>query len=190
MNGTPFVNPLDNRGTPQQWPEKLPRIGLSLELQPGFERVAWYGRGPGESYSDSQEAALFGVWRASVDELMTSYMKPQENGNRKDTYWVALTDARGLGLLAMGRPLINFSAHHYTADDLFLAKRALDLVRRDEIILHLDMRQRGLGSASCGPEPLPEHEIKPDAFSFSIRLRPFSRDQGPEMDFWREAPGP
>ena len=190
VSGTPFVNPLDNRGTPQQWPEKLPRIGLSLELQPGFERVAWYGRGPGESYSDSQEAALFGVWRASVDELMTSYMKPQENGNRKDTYWVALTDARGLGLLAMGRPLINFSAHHYTADDLFLAKRALDLVRRDEIILHLDMRQRGLGSASCGPEPLPEHEIKPDAFSFSIRLRPFLRDQGPEMDFWREAPGP
>ena len=190
VNGKPFVNPLDTQAKPEQWPDKLPRIGLCLALRPGFERVAWYGRGPGESYADSQEAALFGVWGASVDELMTSYMKPQENGNRKDTHWVALTDQRGLGLLAMGWPLINFSAHHYTADDLFQARRAFNLVRREEIILHLDLRQRGLGGASCGPEPLPEHEVRPDEFAFSIRLRPFSTDQAEAMDLWREAPGP
>ena len=188
VRGKPYVNPLDTQATPDQWPEKMPRIGLGLALQPGFERATWYGRGPGESYADSQEAALFGVWHASVDELMTSYMKPQENGNRKDTHWVALTDTRGLGLLAIGRPLIDFSAHHYTADDLSAAKHPCDLVRRNEIILHLDMRQRGLGSGSCGPQPLAEHEIKPDAFAFSVRLRPFSKDQAPAMNLWREMP--
>lgn len=186
VNGKPFTNPLDSQKTPDNWPEKLPRIGLELALMPGFERAAWYGRGPGESYVDSHEAALFGVWRASVDELMTSYMKPQENGNRMDTHWVALTDTRGLGLLVIGRPVIGFSAHHYTADDLSLAKHPCDLVRRDEIILRLDLRQRGLGSASCGPMPLPEHEIKPDAFDFAVRLRPFSKDQGQAMNLWRE----
>ena len=186
VHGVPYVNPFDATDKANQWPEKLPRIGLSMTLKPGLERVDWYGRGPGESYDDSQEAALFGVWRTSVDDLMTSYMKPQENGNRTNTRWVALTDTRGLGLLAIGHPLLNFSAHHYTADDLHAAKHPCDLVRRKDVILHLDLKQRGLGSASCGPQPLAQHEIKPDEFTFSIRLRPFSKDHGPAMNLWRE----
>jgi beta-galactosidase/evolved beta-galactosidase subunit alpha len=186
VRGVPYVNPFDHSDKSNRWPERLPRIGLCMTLQPGLERVAWYGRGPGESYADSQEAALFGVWRASVDDLLTSYMKPQENGNRKDTRWVALTNIRGLGLLAIGQPSLDFSAHHYTADDFQLARHPCDLVRREEVILHLDLKQRGLGSGSCGPQPLPQHEIKPEEFVFSVRLRPFSKDQGPAMSLWRE----
>jgi beta-galactosidase/evolved beta-galactosidase subunit alpha len=188
VQASPFVNPLDTQEKPEQWPDKLPRIGLGLALMPGYERVAWYGRGPGESYADSREAALVGVWHASVDELMTSYMRPQENGNRTDTRWVALTDTRGLGLLAIGRPSTNFSAHHYTADDFFQARHPMDLVRRDEIVLHVDLQQRGLGSGSCGPQPLERDEIKSGAFAFSVRLRPFSKDQGRAMSLWRETP--
>jgi beta-galactosidase/beta-glucuronidase len=186
IRGVPFTNPLDTGENEHQWPEKLPRIGFGMSLPAGFERVAWYGRGPGESYADSKEAALFGIWRSSVDELMTSYMKPQENGNRSDTLWVAFSDGRGLGLLVTGRPSLNFSAHHYTATDFHQARHPIDLKRREEIVLHLDQRQRGLGSASCGPKPLERDEIKPEAFSFSLRLRPFSKDQGSAMSLWRE----
>jgi len=103
-----------------------------------------------------------------------------------DTRWVAFTDARGLGLLAIGQPLFNFSAHHATADDLFQAAHPADLIRRDTIDLHLDLRQRGLGSASCGPPPLEKHEIRPDPFSFTLRFRPFSKDQEFPMSLWRE----
>jgi beta-galactosidase/evolved beta-galactosidase subunit alpha len=188
IKGTPFIHPLDTQEKPNQWPEKLPRLGLCMTLPGGLERVTWYGRGPGESYADSKEASLVGVWHASVDELMTSYMKPQENGNRMDTRWAAFTDSRGLGLIAMGRPLMNFSAHHYTADDFANARHPYELKRRADITVHLDQRQRGLGSASCGPQPLARDEIKPDAFDFSVRLRPFSKDQGPAMSLWREEP--
>jgi beta-galactosidase/evolved beta-galactosidase subunit alpha len=186
LAGIPFINPLDTDEKPNQWPENLPRLGLCLTLPGGLERVTWYGRGPGESYADSKEAAGMGVWRSSVDGLMTNYMRPQENGNRMDTHWAAFTDTRGMGLLAMGQPSLNFSAHHYTADDFADAKHPYELVRRDDITLHLDQRQRGLGSASCGPHPLAHHEISPESFLFTVRLRPFSKDQGPAMSLWRE----
>jgi len=40
----------------------------------------------------------------------------------------------------------------------------VDLVRRPEIVLIMDHRQNGLGSASCGPGVLPAYVLKPSEF--------------------------
>jgi len=77
----------------------------------------WYGRGPHESYWDRKTGAAVGVYSAEVTDLYYPYIRPQENGNRTDVRWVALTNDDGTGLLAVGRPLLNFSAHHFTIDD-------------------------------------------------------------------------
>ncbi|MEI7832937.1 MAG: glycoside hydrolase family 2 TIM barrel-domain containing protein, partial [bacterium] len=46
---------LEVTGTPQGiWPETLPRIGLQMTLPLSLRRVAWDGRGPGESYVDTK----------------------------------------------------------------------------------------------------------------------------------------
>ena len=66
------------------------------------------------------------------------------------------------------------SVSHYTADDLFQACHTNELTRRDEVILNLDSKQCGLGSASCGPDMLPQYKIQPGTFNFSFRLRPFT----------------
>ena len=74
---------LEVAGTPRgDWPQQLPRIGLELTLPGALDRVSWLGLGPGESYADSKQAARFGSWHAGVDELLTPYVRPQENGNR------------------------------------------------------------------------------------------------------------
>ncbi|MCJ8011957.1 beta-galactosidase subunit alpha [Paenibacillus sp. KQZ6P-2] len=158
-------------GTP---PKMLPRIGLDLTLPRTMDQVDWAGRGPGESYADSKQANLFGVYHASVDELFTPYMVPQDNGNHTEVSWVSITGSRGSGLLAAGLPALEFSAHRYTAEDLEQAGHLKDLTPRDTISLHLDYRQNGLGSNSCGPAQLPPYELRPEAFTHQLILMPYS----------------
>ncbi len=160
-------------GAPQgEWPIMLPRIGLQLAVPQDLDQAAWFGLGPGESYPDSRLAARVGLFRRTVDELCTPYVFPQENGNRSDVRWVSFADMRGRGLLAEGMPLINFSAHRFTTADLDDAKHTYDLPRRDFVTINLDYAHNGLGSASCGPGVLPQYRLKPEKFSFGVRLRP------------------
>ena len=166
---------IETHGVPSgQWPKTLPRIGLQMTLPREFDRIIWYGRGPGESYADSKHANRFGMYTRQVDELYTAYMRPQENGNRTDVSWLALTSRRGVGLLGQGDPTLNFSAHWFAPEDIEKARHPHELIGRDELFLHLDYRQNGLGSASCGPGPLEQYLLKPEEFRFTVRLKPFS----------------
>ncbi len=163
-------------------PEKLPRIGLQLLLPGCFGAVSWYGLGPGETYADSRQAGRVGVYSATVDRLLTPYVRPQENGNRMDTRWVTLTDRRGIGLFAAGLPMMEFSAHRFLPEDFEQARHHADLEPRPTVTLNLDYRQRGLGTASCGPDVLPGYELEPHRFKFGVTLQPFDRQTMSPMD--------
>lgn len=154
----------------------LPRLGLQVRLPAGFDRFAWYGLGPHESYPDRRESVKRGLFSGTVQEQFESYVRPQENGNKSEVQWAAVTDARGLGLLATAQSLLNVSVHHYTPEDLTEARHTFELTRRDETIWHLDHAQGGLGSQSCGPGPLPEYLLQPAETRFSVRLTPFSSE--------------
>lgn len=173
---------MDVKGVPEgTLPAMLPKIGLQMEVPGDIEHVKWYGRGPGESYSDSREAGRFGVYQSNVDQLFTEYIYPQENGNRTDVRWVSIADGAGIGLLAAGAPTLDFSARRYTDGDLEKAQHMSDLTPRDFITLNLDYRQNGLGSNSCGPAQSPENTVKPEPFQFRILLQAYmAEDSSPE----------
>jgi beta-galactosidase/beta-glucuronidase len=152
----------------------LPRLGLQMQLPEGFEQLAWYGRGPHENYVDRNAGAPVAVYRGTVDEQFVPYVVPEENGNKTDVRWVTLTNASGAGLHASADRLLEVSAHHFTPEDLTAAKHPHELVRRPEVILHLDYGQSGLGSASCGPGRLAKYRLKPEETRYTVRLRPFS----------------
>lgn len=154
----------------------LPRIGLTMHLPGEFDRVAWYGRGPHESYIDRKESARVGVYRGLVEEQYVPYIKPQENGNKSDVRWAAVTNIRGTGLLVVGMPLLNFSVHRFTAEDFTRARHTYELMPRRETVLNVDYEQNGLGSNSCGPGPLPQYLLEAKEIEFAFRLRPFSND--------------
>ncbi|NQU40281.1 MAG: DUF4981 domain-containing protein [Lentisphaerae bacterium] len=170
---------LDVEGAPHgQWKHPLPKIGLQLALPDDFAKVTWYGRGPGESYPDTCVAQRVDVYECAVDDLWFPYVVPQENGNRSDVRWVALTRQDGAGLKATGAPTINFSANMYDQDAITDAKHPDELVRLSSITLNLDHRQRGIGSASCGPDVLPQYELPAEAFAFSVTLAPLQAGSG------------
>jgi beta-galactosidase/beta-glucuronidase len=159
----------------------LPRVGVQLELPAAFDTFTWYGRGPHESYVDRKDSALVGRYAGSVDGQYVPYVVPEDNGNKTEVRWAALTDARGAGLLAVGLPLLEVSAHHYTTADLTQAKHLHELHWRPEITLNLDYRQMGLGGASCGPLTLPQYLIQPEEMRFALRLRPLKPGDAPEQ---------
>jgi beta-galactosidase len=167
----------------------LARVGVTMTLPGGFENFRWYGRGPHENYCDRNSGAEVALFESSVDGLHVPYIVPQENGNRTDCRWAALTRDDGTGLLCVGMPLMEVSASHYTADDLFAAFHTNELARRDEIALNLDLRQRGMGGASCGPDTLEKYLVKPGTFSFDFALRPVGGERTDLRALARVLPG-
>ncbi|MBE5787725.1 MAG: DUF4981 domain-containing protein [Clostridiales bacterium] len=136
----------------------FPRLGIRLELPKGFDRLAWQGRGPWESYPDMKTGALLGRYACSVEDTHEPYVRPQENGGHEDCVFAALQNERGMGLMVTGDSF-NFSAHHYTPEMLTQAQHTVELGRTDEITLLLDGRMGPVGTNSCGPEPLEKDRL-------------------------------
>ncbi|MBW3621987.1 MAG: DUF4981 domain-containing protein [Armatimonadetes bacterium] len=164
---------LETQVRPRQGIPNLPRIGLQMTLAGGFDRFSWYGNGPHESYSDRKESVKVGVYSGTVMEQYHPYVRPQEYGNKTEVRWAAVTNAQGLGLLAVGQPLLNASVHPFALENLTGADHTYDLVKHDPTFFYLDHAQCGLGSQSCGPGPLPDYLLRPEETAFTVRLRPF-----------------
>jgi beta-galactosidase len=148
----------------------VPRIGVDLVLPTVLEQLEWFGRGPWENYNDRKASALVGCYRSTVTAQYVPYVMPQEHGHMTDVRWLALTDARGAGVSVQGTPTIEFSASHFTAADLFAARHTYELTPRSEVYLNLDLGQRGLGTASCGPDTLSQYCLLANVYHFDYQL--------------------
>jgi beta-galactosidase len=151
----------------------LPRFGVQLRVPGEFGTVEWYGRGPQENYWDRNSGAAVGRYAMPVDELFFPYIEPQESGNRTDVRWVAFTNRAGLGLRAVGLPLLYFSAWHFSAEELERHKHPSEIVRSDDITVNLDYRQMGVGGDdSWGAWPHREYRLPAQAYTYKFRLEP------------------
>ena len=152
----------------------LPRFGMQMAMPAGFERVAWFGPGPEETYADRNEARV-GRHSGTVDGQWTEYSKPQENGNKIDVRWLAVTNKAGVGLLAVGMPHLSAAVRHYTHEDIWNAAHTYELARRPETYVNLDDRQMGVGGDdSWGALAHEPYRLPAKAYRYRFRLRPFS----------------
>ncbi len=150
----------------------LPRVGITMHLRSGLERLEWFGRGPWDNYSDRKASALIGRYGSTVTDQYVPYIMPQEHGHKTDVRWLTLADDRGRGLMVRGHPTIEFSASHFSDADLYAARHTIDLVPRTEVILNVDAAQRGLGTASCGPDTLARYRLIEPVYEFAYSLAP------------------
>ncbi len=150
-------------------PGVLPRVGVMFELAGGYERCAWLGRGPGDSYPDRKANAPVGLWEDNVEAMNFLYDVPQETGNHEDCRRVTVSGGE-LALTVEGA--FSFSFHDFTLENLTKARHADELEKSRERFLYIDHRHRGLGSNSCGPQPEEEYELPTGAFAWDFRIVP------------------
>ena len=63
------------------------------------------------------------------------------------------------------------SVTHLRAADLAAATHDIDVVPVAETVIHLDAAHRGLGTASCGPDTLPEYRLGAGTYRWAWTLR-------------------
>ena len=162
---------LKNKVTPfGRMPQALPRLGLSLTLQRSLENMRWYGRGPWENYVDRKTGSFIGIWSSTVADQFVDYVRPQDCGMKCDVRWVDFLDRAGRAVRFSASEPMFVQALHYDWEDLAYSRHIngqrrmrVPLVPRDEVYLNLDVRQTGLGGASCGPAPMDKYRFDPNA---------------------------
>ncbi len=171
---------VDNRFTPLKGNHKLLyRFGNDLQMSQQLDQVQFYGRGPWENYWDRKTASFIGIYKQTIDEQYFPYARPQESGNKSDVRWVSFTNKKGKGLrFEIADSVLNFSALPYSLDDLDpeMEKKQYhsgELVKRNEIYLHIDLQQTGVqGIDSWGAQPLEQYRVPYRQQQYSYWIRP------------------
>ncbi|MFE1835600.1 glycoside hydrolase family 2 TIM barrel-domain containing protein [Streptomyces sviceus] len=155
----------------------IPEVGTLLFLPRRLDRLHYYGRGPEENHWDRNDGTDVGLYSGTVAEQWTSYIRPQENGNKTDVRWAALTGRDGVGLLVSGEPLLEVNASHFTPEDLSNGVRHdYQLTPRDAVVLRVNHRQMGVGGDnSWGAHTHDEYKLFADRdYAYTYRLRPLT----------------
>ena len=147
----------------------LPRIGVIMQLRPGFESVKWFGRGPHENHIDRKVGYPVGRYAGTVAEQYVPYIMPQENGSKCEVRWFEVSDgSRTIRFTA--DPEFEFSTHHFSPADLFSCRHANEVedLMREETVVSIDLVQRGVGTGSCGPQTREAYWVAPGHYEFGF----------------------
>jgi beta-galactosidase len=155
----------------------VPRFGMQLVVPEGFDKLEYFGRGPHENYIDRNHASHVGLYQSTVEEQYVPYISTGENGNKTHVRWLTLSDGRGNGIRIQGSPTIDFSALHFSQDQLDREKRdgahTIDLVRSDKVFLNVDWKQMGVGGDnSWGATPHVPYMLRAVPMKYSYMISP------------------
>lgn len=147
----------------------LPRLGVRLVLPEGFESMHWWGRGPHETYNDRQLSGQRRVHQSTVNEQYVPYILPQDHGNLTDVRWIMISNGE-LSLRVDSDSTFEASASHYPHELLTPARHTYELTPERETFLCLDVMQRGVGGASCGPDTLAQYRLTAGTHKLVYRI--------------------
>lgn len=183
-NGSVLVEN-DFKMTKKKLPE-IVRMGMNLVMPRSFDQMSWFGRGPQESHWDRKTGAFVGLYSGSVAEQYWAYLRPQENGNKTDVRWLAITDEAGNGLLFSGKQLLEVSAHHNIMEDFESLERTdgrqvegvrvvnrhiNDVKPRDLTSVNVDYKQMGVGGDnSWGLWTHDQYRLTEKEYSYSFKI--------------------
>lgn len=146
----------------------LPRLGFEFKTIPENNYFKYFGMGPDENYVDMCSHARMGRFERYVSQEYVPYIMPQEHGNHMNTKELVFKN----GLKFTGDSF-NFNVSEYDMMDLTKASHIDELKKNGAVNIRIDYKVSGLGTNSCGPEPLPHQTLneKHIEFKFSIKTK-------------------
>lgn len=175
----------------------IPRIGMQMQLPGDHHIMAWYGRGPHETYWDRKTAGEIAIWESDVRTDFHKYSRPQETGNKTDVRWMSLLNDQGKGwkVYAVDTPL-NTSAWPFAIGELDFAagkkgeqsasglvpvtsKHGADLKVGKRITWNIDFKQMGVGGDTSWGRMVHEEYTLPSTkgkvYKYNFVLQPISK---------------
>ena len=152
------------------------RVGLQGQIARCCDNITYFGRGPQENYSDRCDGIFLGTWTSTVEDLMTQYVFPQENGNRTGVEWISMTDAKGKGVQIVGDQPLSVSVWNTAQDALNSAKHIGEApVLEDSFVLNVDLVQNGVGGTdtwSSKARPYDKYRLLEKEYSYGFWIVP------------------
>jgi len=148
-------------------------LGVRLFLDKQFDQAEYFGRGPMENYADRKRGFDVGVYKSTVKEQLTPYEKPMEGGNHEDVRWASVKNTNGLGLMAeCDASLLQVSMLPYSDEEMDKVEYRIDLPQSTSTVFCINYATLGVGTAGCGPRPLPQYTVyaAPAAFTYKLQL--------------------
>lgn len=159
-------------------PEMM-RFGMIAAMPKPMDNFSWYGRGPGENYSDRNTASFMGRWSKKAADIFYPYIRPQETGNHTDVWEASLTDSTGLGVRIDAVQPLNVTALDVHPFDLDPGLKKMQMHNSDvrhqrhHTFLYVDLVQRGLGGdTSWGAHPHDPYRLPVRPYSYSFMVTP------------------
>lgn len=148
----------------------LPRVGLTFRTKSeACGSVEYVGRGATETYVDRNACGMIGRHTTTVDDNFHRYVVPQETGNHTDTRSLRLSPC---GVTITAAKPFQFSVSPFADANVDKASHISDLHADGLTTVHIDALHTGVGTATCGPDVLPQYVIKvaPIDFSFNFKF--------------------
>ena len=131
--------------------KSMARLGLTFEVEDAYDHITYLGRGEHETYIDRNQSGKIGIYETTPERMFHYYVVPQSTGNRTDVRWMKLTDDAGKGCWVESDSPFQFSTIAFPDVMVEKARHINELERNGKITVHLDAKQAGVGTATCGP---------------------------------------
>jgi beta-galactosidase len=151
----------------------LARIGVRMLLDKKLDQMTYFGRGPWENYSDRKSASDVGIYELGVNDQY-EYEKPMERGNHEEVRWAKLTGKDMPSLMVQSdEKLMQVAALPYTDEQMNPVEYKIDLPASTATVFCVSTKTLGVGSNSCGPQPLEKFRVfaEPTSFTYTIKLQ-------------------
>jgi beta-galactosidase len=152
--------------------DDVARVGINFELNGGLDQFSCFGTGPFETMPDRSIGKVH-RWGSSVTDQYVPYIKPQENGGHVGMRWFTLTNLTNRGLyIQLDKPRM-VTVTPMRSVDLASATHNVFVQPCGNTVVTIDAIQRGVGTASCGPDTLAKYRIKPGTYKWSWTVLTF-----------------
>ncbi|CTP82613.1 beta-galactosidase/beta-glucuronidase [Xanthomonas translucens pv. phlei] len=155
------------------------RVGLAFTMPSRFVDLAWYGRGPHETYADRDSSGEIALYAGKIAEQHHDYIRPQETGNKVGVRWLRLAPEQGAALTVSGSTPLSVNALAFPYSDLERrpvgSAHSSDIRAHGRVSLLIDERQIGLGGDdqwSKWGQPHAAYRIALQPASYQFRLQP------------------